>query len=240
MTGLLLETIRIMISHRARWAQTMHQLQFIGVRSIPVVIITGAFTGMVFAAQTFLQFHKVKMDTAVGPVVAVAMARELGPVLTALMVAGRVGASIAAELGTMRVTEQIDALRALATHPVDFLVVPRFVAMMVAMPLLTGFAVLMGIWSGYVVAVYLFNVDGAYYVLNTERFLRAEDLYQGIIKSAFFGLFIVMVSCYKGMTCREGAEGVGRATTEAVVIASITVLISNFFITMLLNTIIPP
>jgi phospholipid/cholesterol/gamma-HCH transport system permease protein len=240
LTGLFVETVAILASRRPRWVQTTNQLHFIGVRSIPVVIITGAFTGMVFAAQTYLQFHKVKMDTAVGAVVAVAMARELGPVLTALMVAGRVGAAIAAEMGTMRVTEQIDALRALATHPTDFLIVPRFVAMMVAMPLLTGFSILMGIVSGYVVAVNLFDVEGAFYVSNTARFMRVQDLYQGFIKSVFFGLFIVMISCYKGMTCREGAEGVGRATTEAVVVSSITVLISNFFITMLLNTIFPP
>lgn len=240
LVGLFLETIGILLSRRPRWARTMQQLHFIGVRSIPVVVITGAFTGMVFAAQTFLQFHKVKMDTAVGAVVAVAMARELGPVLTALMVAGRVGAAIAAELGTMRVTEQIDALRALATHPTDFLIVPRFVAMMVAMPLLTGFAILMGIASGYVVAVELFGVEGAYYILNMEKFMRVQDIYQGLIKAAFFGFFIIMISCYKGMNCREGAEGVGRATTEAVVVSSITVLISNFFITMFLNAIIPP
>jgi len=240
LTFLFLETVGILISRRPRWNQTMRQLHFIGVRSIPVVIITGAFTGMVLAAQTYLQFHKVKMDTAVGAVVGVAMARELGPVLTALMVAGRVGASIAAELGTMRVTEQIDALRALATHPVDFLVVPRFVAMMIAMPLLTGFSILMGIASGYFVATQLFGVEGAFYIENMDTFMRAQDLYQGLIKSMFFGLFIVMVCCYKGLHCRQGAEGVGHATTEAVVVSSITVLISNFFITMLLNEVIPP
>jgi phospholipid/cholesterol/gamma-HCH transport system permease protein len=229
----------MLFSRRPRWRQTLNQLHFIGVRSIPVVAITGAFTGMVFAAQTYLQFHRVKMDTAVGAVVAVAMTRELGPVLSALMVAGRVGAAIAAELGTMRVTEQIDALRALATHPTDFLVVPRFVAMVVAMPLLTGFSMLMGIVSGYVIAVQFYGVEGAYYIRNMERYLRAEDIYQGLIKASFFGLFIVMISCYKGISCKEGAEGVGRATTEAVVVSSITVLISNFFLTLFLNTLFP-
>jgi phospholipid/cholesterol/gamma-HCH transport system permease protein len=240
LSALSLEMLGIISSRRPRGRQTLNQLHFIGVRSIPVVVITGAFTGMVFAAQTYLQFHKVKMDTAVGAVVAVAMTRELGPVLTALMVAGRVGAAIAAELGTMRVTEQIDALRALATDPIDFLVVPRFLAMTVAMPLLTGFSILMGIFSGYVISVYFYNIEGAYYVHNMERYLRAQDFYQGLIKAAFFGLAIIMISSYKGLHCKEGAEGVGRATTEAVVVSSITILISNFFLTLFLGTLLPP
>lgn len=240
LTMLTLESVWIMVTRRPRCRQTLYQLQFIGVRSVAVVVITGAFTGMVFAAQTYWQFHKVRIDTAVGAVVAVAMARELGPVLTALMVAGRVGAAIAAELGTMRVTEQIDALRALATHPIDFLIVPRVVAMVVATPLLTAFSILTGIVSGYFVAVHLLGVEGAFYAANMKRYMVAADIYQGLVKALFFGFFIVMISCYKGMNCREGAEGVGRAATEAVVVASITILISNFFITMFLNVINPP
>lgn len=235
LTLLCLDTIAIMCSRRPRWRDTFQQLHFIGVRSVPVVAITGGFTGMVFAAQTYFQFHAVKMDTAVGAVVAVAMAQELGPVLTALMVAGRVGAAMAAELATMRVTEQIDALRALATHPVDYLVVPRFVAMMTAMPILTAFSVFMGVAAGYVVAVELLDVNGAYYLLNAERYTAARDIYQGLIKSVCNGFFVVMIGCYKGLSCGEGAEGVGRATNEAVVVASITVLISNFFLTMFLS-----
>ncbi|MSR64588.1 MAG: ABC transporter permease [Verrucomicrobiae bacterium] len=236
---LFVETVQITFTRRPRWRQTIRQLNFIGVRSIPVVVITGAFTGMVFAVQSYWQFHKVKMDTAVGALVAVSIARELGPVLTALMVAGRVGAASAAELGTMRVTEQIDALRALATNPTDFLVVPRFVAMMLAMPLLTAFAILTGIFSGYWVAIHLLGVESSFYITNMNHYMAAKDIYQGLIKACFFGFFIIMISCYKGMTCREGAEGVGRATTQAVVVSSITVLISNFFITMLLNAMSP-
>jgi phospholipid/cholesterol/gamma-HCH transport system permease protein len=140
----------------------------------------------------------------------------------------------------MRVTEQIDALRVLATRPVDFLVVPRFVAMIIGLPILTAFSILTGIVSGYEIAVRLFDVEGAYYLLNMERYMRAQDIYQGMVKALFFGLVIVTISCFKGLTCREGAEGVGRATTEAVVVSSITVLISNFFITMLFSFISPP
>jgi phospholipid/cholesterol/gamma-HCH transport system permease protein len=230
------DTFRSIFTHKLRWKLFLNQVVEVGLLSQLVVIITGAFTGAVFSAQTFFQFNKLGMGSAVGAVVSVSLCRELAPVLTALMVAGRVGAAMSAEIGTMKVTEQIDALRALATHPTDFLVVPRFVAMVVAMPLLTGFSILMGITSGYLIAVQFYGVEGAYYIRNMERYLRADDIYQGLIKASFFGLFIVMISCYKGISCNEGAEGVGRATTEAVVVSSITVLISNFFLTLFLST----
>src|SRR5438445_6735758 len=169
--GLLgVETVRSLCSHRPDWRGLVYQLYFIGVKSQSVVLITGAFTGMVLAAQTFLQFHQVKMDTATLAVVSVAMCSELGPVLTGLMVAGRVGAAIAAELGTMRVTEQIDALRTLATHPVDYLVVPRLVALHLALPLLTGEAIALGISAGYLVGVYLYGIDPTYSWYNMLRY----------------------------------------------------------------------
>src|SRR3954469_20763270 len=144
---------------RPSWRDLLYQIYFIGIKSQSVVLITGAFTGMVLAAQTYLQFHKVKMDTATLAVVSVSMCSELGPVLTGLMVAGRVGAAIAAEIGTMRVTEQIDALRTLATHPVDYLVVPRTLALLIALPLLTAESIVVGITGGYVVSVYFYGVD---------------------------------------------------------------------------------
>src|SRR5665213_1835870 len=213
----------------------LHHIYFIGVKSQSVVLVTGAFTGMVLAAQTYYQFHKVKMDTATLAVVSVSMCSELGPVLTALMVAGRVGASMAAEIGTMRVTEQIDALRTLATHPVDYLVIPRFLAMCCVMPLLTAEAVCMGIGAAYIVAVELLGIDPIYVWYNMRRYTHENDILTGMIKTFAFGAIVAIVACYKGLNCPQGAEGVGRATTEAVVYSSITILISNFFLTMLLN-----
>src|SRR6266511_4162199 len=156
------EVVCSLFSQRVNWRNLTYQLYFIGVKSQSVVLVTGAFTGMVLCAQTYFQFHKVKMDTATLAVVSVAMGSELGPVLTALMVAGRVGAAMAAELGTMRVTEQIDALRTLATHPVDFLVVPRLAATTIVMPILTLEAIAIGIAAGYVVGVGLLGIDPVY------------------------------------------------------------------------------
>jgi phospholipid/cholesterol/gamma-HCH transport system permease protein len=200
-----------------------------------VVITTGAATGMVLCAQTFFQFHKVKMDTATGAVVSVGMSSELGPVLAGLMLTARVGAAMAAELGTMKVTEQIDALRTLATHPVDYLVVPRLLAAVVAGPLLTAEAIIVGIAASYLVGVNLLDVEGAYYLAYINRYTEPHDVVIGLIKATWFGGIIAMISCYKGLTCPQGAEGVGRATTEAVVAASITILVSNFFLTLFLT-----
>jgi phospholipid/cholesterol/gamma-HCH transport system permease protein len=189
----------------------------------------------VLGAQTYLQFHKVKMDTATLAVVSISMCSELGPVLTGLMVAGRVGAAIAAELGTMRVTEQIDALRTLATHPVDYLVVPRLLALHIALPLLTAEAIAVGIGAGYLVGVQLYGIDPVYLWYNMLRYTGTSDVAVGLIKSVIFGGIVAIIGCYKGLSCGEGAEGVGRATTEAVVYSSITILISNFFLTLTLG-----
>ena len=220
---------------RVDWRDLLYQLYFMGVKSQSVVIITGAFTGMVLGAQTYFQFHKVKMDTAMLAVVSVSMCSELGPVLTGLMVAGRVGAAIAAELGTMRVTEQIDALRTLATHPVDYLVVPRLLAAHIALPLLTAEAIAIGIGAGYIVGVYLLGIDATYLWNNMLRYTATTDVAIGLIKSFIYGGVVALVGCYKGMSCGEGAEGVGRATTESVVYSSITILIANFFLTLSLG-----
>jgi phospholipid/cholesterol/gamma-HCH transport system permease protein len=213
----------------------LYQVYFIGIKSQTVVLVTGAFTGMVLAAQTYFQFHKVKMDTATLAVVSVSMCSELGPVLTALMVSGRVGAAIAAELGTMRVTEQIDALRTLATHPVDYLVVPRLMASNIAVPLLTIEAMAIGIAASYAVGVGLLGIEPAYAWWNMLKYSNNADVMIGLIKSVVYGGIIALVGCYKGLTCPVGAEGVGRATTEAVVYSSITILIANFFLTMVLS-----
>jgi phospholipid/cholesterol/gamma-HCH transport system permease protein len=234
---LVKECVNSLLTFKVVWRDLLYQIYFIGVKSQSVVLITGAFTGMVLGAQTYFQFHKVKMDTATLAVVSVSMCSELGPVLTGLMVAGRVGAAIAAELGTMRVTEQIDALRTLATHPVDYLVVPRLVALHAALPLLTAESIAVGITSSYLVGVYLLGIDPTYSWYNMLRYTSTTDVMIGLIKSFIFGGIIAIIGCYKGMNCGEGAEGVGRATTEAVVFSSITILISNFFLTLTLGKI---
>lgn len=234
-TLFFLESVQALFRRRIGWADLVYQLHFIGVKSQSVVLITGAFTGMVLCAQTFFQFHKVKMDTATLAVVSVSMSSELGPVLTALMVVGRVGAAMAAELGTMKVTEQIDALRTLATHPIDYLVVPRLLATLIAMPLLTAESIVVGIGAAYVVGVHLLKIDPAYAWANMIKYSHAQEVVTGLSKAFIFGGITAAISCFKGMHCGQGAEGVGRATTEAVVYASISILIANFFLTLLLT-----
>jgi len=226
------ETARSLIREKKHWAEILYQIYFIGVKSQSVVLITGAFTGMVLAAQSYIQFDRVQMETATLALVSVSMCSELGPVLSALMVAGRAGASMAAELGTMRVTEQIDALRTLATHPVDYLIAPRVLGTFIAMPLLTAEAIVIGIVGGYLVSVYVFNIDAVYAWANMIKYSGTHHVFTGLIKAAFFGAIIATVGCFKGLNCPQGAEGVGKATTEAVVAASISILIANFFLTM--------
>src|SRR5437868_337460 len=170
LTLLAKDAVSSLFTLKVAWCDLLYQIYFAGVKSQSVVLITGAFTGMVLGAQTYFQFHKVKMDSATLAVVGVSMCSELGPVLTGLMVAGRVGAAIAAEIGTMRVTEQIDALRTLATHPVDYLVVPRLVALTIALPLLTVEAIAIGIAAGYFVVVFLYDVDPAYLWYHTLKY----------------------------------------------------------------------
>jgi phospholipid/cholesterol/gamma-HCH transport system permease protein len=238
LTLLAKETFASLFTFKVAWRDLLYQIYFVGVKSQSVVLITGAFTGMVLGAQTYFQFHKVKMDTATLAVVSVSMCSELGPVLTGLMVAGRVGAAIAAELGTMRVTEQIDALRTLATHPVDYLVVPRLLALHAALPLLTAESIVVGICAGYLVGVYLLGIDPTYLWVNMVRYTGDSDVAVGLIKSVIFGGIVAIIGCYKGMFCGEGAEGVGRATTEAVVYSSITILITNFFLTLTLGKVL--
>lgn len=238
-TELAAETFRSILAGRVRPGLVLRQVSHIGFGSQMVVIVTGAFTGAVFTAQTFFQFARLNMETAVGPVVSVAMCRELGPVLTGLMVAGRVGAAMSAELGTMKVTQQIDALRALAVHPVDYLVVPRAVAMLISVPLLVGECIFFGMLAAYLVATKVLGVGAAYYLMNMHKFTEAKDIFMGVTKGFVFAIIIVFISCREGLHARDGAVGVGRATTEAVVIASLAVLIGNFFLTMALNIFFP-
>lgn len=233
------DTFRSIFTHKLRWKLFLNQIVEIGLLSQLVVVVTGGFTGAVFAAQTYFQFNKLGIGSGVGAVVSVSLCRELGPVLTALMVTGRVGAAMSAEIGTMKVTEQIDALRALAVYPVDYLVVPRALAMMLSMPLLVAECIAVGTAAGYFIAIYLLEINGTYYMANMVRWTQMRDIIMGLTKALCFGILIVFISCHKGLTAREGAVGVGKATTEAVVNASLAVLIINFFLTMALNIVFP-
>jgi phospholipid/cholesterol/gamma-HCH transport system permease protein len=210
------------------------QMVRLGVDSIPVVFLTTMFTGMVLALQTFSGFQRVHAEQYVASVVALATVRELSPVLVGLMVTGRVGSSMAAEIGTMRVTEQIDALKALATEPVQYLFVPRVIAGLIMLPFLVVLGDALGIWGGYIVAVKLFSTNPVVYKLNTFQFLEVNDVLSGVVKAAFFGIILTLTGCVRGYYTSGGAEGVGRSTTYAVVSASLIILLSDFFLTKLL------
>jgi phospholipid/cholesterol/gamma-HCH transport system permease protein len=210
------------------------QMEFVGVKSIFVVVLTGTFTGMVMALQGYHGFRMFSAESLVGSTVALGMTRELGPVLTSLMVTARAGSAMAAELGTMRVTEQIDALYVMAANPVKHLIVPRVIAGVLMVPLLTVVSDFMGILGGYFVGVHILNINSGVFIKNITRLVELNDIYNGLVKAACFGLILSLIGCYKGFNTYGGAEGVGRATTEAVVLASITILISDYFLTAIM------
>ena len=210
------------------------QMEFVGVRSIFVVLLTGTFTGMVLALQSYHAFRMFSAESMVGATVALSMTRELGPVLTALMVTARAGSAMAAELGTMRVTEQIDALYVMAANPVKYLIVPRMIATIIMLPFLTVVSNFMGIAGGYFVGVKLLNINAGTFMKNITKMVELNDIYNGLVKAVCFGLILSLIGCYKGFNTSGGAEGVGRATTEAVVLASITILISDYFLTAIM------
>lgn len=212
----------------------IRQMEEVGVNSIPVVLIMAIFTGMVLALQSYTGFRRFNAEAFVGTVVALSMVRELGPVLSGLMVSGRVGAGMAAELGTMQVTEQIDALYTLATNPVKYLIVPRFLAALSVMPLLVILSDIIGIIGGYIVSVSLLGTNPTIYTKRTWDYMELDDIYIGLLKACIFGMIIAVVSCYQGFYTRGGAEGVGKATTRAVVLSSLVILVSNYFITALM------
>jgi phospholipid/cholesterol/gamma-HCH transport system permease protein len=236
---LIRDTFVSMFTRKLRWKLTLYQISEMGFRSQLVVTVTGAFTGAVMAAQVYFQFHRIGMESAVGPVVSLSMFRELGPVLAGLMVAGRVGAAIAAEIGTMKVTEQIDALRALGVQPVDYLVVPRAIALMLSMPLLVAECVGFSLVAGWLVATKVLGIAEAYFLENMRRYTDGYDIAWALSKGFVFGMIIVFLSCYEGLNAREGAVGVGRAPTEAVVRCSLTILVLNFFLSFALNMLFP-
>jgi phospholipid/cholesterol/gamma-HCH transport system permease protein len=228
-----------LVHGKLRVRMVLEQIAETGFRSQPVVILTGAFTGAVLAAQALFQFKPLGMETGGGALVSVAMLRELGPSVTALMLAGRVGAAMAAEIGTMRVTEQIDALRSMDVHPIDYLVTPRFLAMLIAMPLLIAESAAFGILASLVVGTGTFNVNGAYWLHQMNLHTDGSDIIIAMTKGLVFGMLIVILSCHQGLKADQGAVGVGRGTTRAMVYSSLAILIVNFFLTMFLSLIFP-
>lgn len=210
------------------------QMIDIGYYSLPVVGLTAIFTGMVLALQTHTGFSRFGAESAMATVVVLSVTRELGPVIAALMVAGRIGAAIAAEIGTMRVTDQIDALSTLSTNPFKYLVVPRIVAGLITVPMLVLVADIIGVFGGYIVASYKFGFNPATYLHNTADNLTAKDILSGLIKAGAFGFIIGLMGCYHGYHSRGGAQGVGAATTHAVVSASVMILLFDYVLTSVL------
>ncbi len=215
------------------------QIVSIGYGSQLVVVVTGAFTGAVFAFQSYAKFKTFGLESSVGAIVSVALCRELGPVLAGLMVSGRVGAAMAADIGTMKVTEQIDALRVMGVHPVDYLVLPRFLAMIVSMPLLVAESIAFGLMASYVLIVFGCDVPPAWFWQHTVDHTEMLDVGIGMFKGLIFGIVITLISCHQGLIAENGAVGVGRGTTRAVVFSSLTILISNFFLTIALDYVSP-
>jgi phospholipid/cholesterol/gamma-HCH transport system permease protein len=211
----------------------LKQMIEIGYYSLPVVGMTAIFTGMVLALQTYTGFSRFNAETAIPNVVVISITRELGPVLAGLMVAGRIGAAMAAELGTMRVTEQIDALTTLSTNPFKYLIAPRLIAGLTMLPVLVAVADAIGIFGGYLVSVYKLGFNPGTYLTNTVEFVEFLDIFSGLVKAGVFGFIISLMGCYHGFSSRGGAQGVGKATTNAVVTASILILISNYIVTEL-------
>jgi len=209
----------------------LRQIVYIGYFSLPVVGLTALFTGMVLALQSYTGFSRFNAESAIATVVVLSVTRELGPVIAGLMVAGRVGAAMAAEIGTMRVTEQIDALTTLSTDPLRYLVLPRLLAGLVTLPALVLVADIIGVFGGYLVGVYRLNFNPTVYLTQTEQYLERMDVISGLVKAAVFGFIVALMGCYQGYHSRGGAEGVGQATTYAVVSASILILLSNYFLT---------
>ncbi len=231
----LWRAIRTLFTSRPKFAKILYQSNRIGVESSLLVMLTGTFTGMVFALQSYIGFQRVGGTQFIGTVVALGMIRELGPVLTGLMVAGRAGSAITAEIGTMRITEQIDALVTLRIDTFQYLIVPRILSGLFILPCLAIFSMICGIVGGYVICVYVLSLSPEDYVNSITNFVELADVRSGLIKSCAFGLILTWFGTYKGFYTHGGARGVGKATTQSVVLSSITILITNYFLTKLLE-----
>jgi phospholipid/cholesterol/gamma-HCH transport system permease protein len=231
---MFLQSVYLSFRRPFKFDYIFKQMEFIGVHSLLVVLITGTFTGMVLALQSSYGFNKFGAEGLVGVIVTLSMTRELGPVLTSLMVTGRAGSAMAAEIGTMRVTEQIDALTVMALNPVKYLIAPRVVASFLMLPILTIISDFTGVVGGYIVGVKMLGINEGAFMNRIDKTVTLGDIYNGLVKAAVFGLILSVISCYKGYNTRGGAEGVGRATTEAVVLSSVTILISDYVLTSLM------
>ncbi len=209
----------------------LRQILEIGFYSLPVVGLTAVFTGMVLALQTYTGFQRFAAESAVAAVVVLSMTRELGPVIAGLMLAGRIGASVAAEIGTMRVTDQIDALTTLSTNPYKYLVAPRLVAALITLPVLVLVADVIGVFGGFLVATYKLGFNPSAYLARTINTMQSVDVVSGLVKAAAFGFVVTLMGCYHGYYSRGGAQGVGSATTYAVVSGSIMILLTNYLMT---------
>lgn len=234
-TLFLVNAIGTLFTQKLKLAKLLTQMERIGVQSLSIVVLTGTFTGMVFALQSYIGFQRVGGEQFIGAVVALGLIRELGPVLTGLMVTGRAGSAIAAELGTMRITEQIDALRTLRINVRQYLIVPRILSSIIMLPLLALFSMLCGIGGGYIVCVYILGLSPEDYTSSIKSYVELADIRGGMIKSSVFGLILSWVGTYKGFYTHGGARGVGIATTQSVVTASIMILVSNYFLTKMLE-----
>ena len=213
-----------------RFMEIVKQVEFIGNKSVFIICLTSLFSGMVFALQTYNAFHMFRAEALIGSSVSITLARELGPVLCALIVTGRAGAAMSAQLGTMRVTEQIDALEVMGVNPVQYLVVPRVIAALIAMPLLASIFVVVGNLGAYFLATRNLNIDGAVYINHMNNWIKPRDVLQCNLKAIFFALIFSIVGTYKGFNTSGGARGVGRATNETVVLSSILILVSDYFL----------
>ena len=227
------EAVFCFFSHKPEFRAWLLQCYQIGVRSLSIANITALFTGMVLALQASFALASFGAEVFVGDLVSLSIVRELGPVLTSLLVGGRVGAGITAELGSMKITQQLDAMRAMATSPVHKLVIPRLIACVVCLPLLTVIANLMGVLGGLFLATFELQIDGPFYMARVLNAVDLEDIFSGLGKTVFFGYFIGIIACNNGMRAQGGADGVGFATTNTVVSSSIVILISDFFLTKL-------
>jgi len=234
MAIMLLLTIRYAVTPPFKLKNIFKQMEFVGVQSLFVVILTGSFTGMVLALQGYNALKRFGAESLVGPTVALSMARELGPVLTGLMVTGRAGSAMATELGTMRVTEQIDAIETMAINPIRYLVVPRILSGILMFPVLTVVTSFVGVVGGYIIGVKMLGINPGVYIGRTIDFVNIGDLFSGLAKSVVFGLITTLVACYHGYHAKGGAEGVGKAATGSVVTASVMILISDYIISSLM------
>ena len=222
-------------SGSGRFKLLLPQLYEIGTRSIPVVMLVGAFVGAVLGVEMFGQFRELGQESRIGGIINLSVVKQIGPVLAAVMIAGRVGGAVSAQIGTMRVTEQIDALRVMGTDPISYLVVPRVIACVLMVPVLTIVSDLLGLVGGWLVVVVGLGVDSTEYWRFSAALVTSFDLLIGLIKALVFGLLIGLISCYKGFTCQPGASGVGKAATDAFVTSFIAIIIANFFLAKFLN-----